>query len=320
MEGELEIVLAAQHRERAPDDGGNLALGDFAAGAIAGMAGVIAGQPLDTLRVRLQQRGCKARGAAGAWRAMAASEGGARALFRGMSYPLATAALQNAITFQAQRAGERALAGADSAPGAPRGTSLAATCAAGMLAGAAQTAVSAPVELLKIRQQLQTAPPGAPGYLGPLGVLRRLLREEGARGLARGFGVTLVRDTPSYGLYFISYALACGGLEALAARVRAAAPAAAPLPAAAAAAAAATAEPLLLVQAPAGAADGPAAVAEAGGASPAVQFLAGGFAGALAWLSVYPVDVGAARPCQCVHECRSKGRRGRGALLPTRAL
>ena len=46
----------------------------------------------------------------------------------------------------------------------------------------------------------------------------------------------------------------------------------------------------------------------------------GGFAGALAWLSVYPVDVGAARPCQCVHECRSKGRRGRGALLPTRAL
>lgn len=94
------------------------------------MAGVVAGQPLDTLRIRLQQRGCASRTVVGVWRGMAAAAEGSRALFRGMSYPLYTAALQNAVTFQAQRAGERALA----ASGAP--PSLGATCAAGMFAGA----------------------------------------------------------------------------------------------------------------------------------------------------------------------------------------
>jgi hypothetical protein len=217
------------------------------------MAGVIAGQPLDTLRIRLQQRGCAARSLGGAWRAMAAAEG-PRALFRGMSYPLYTTSLQNAVTFQAQKAGERGLAAAGAAPG------MLSTCAAGMVAGArarergglralhacaavlcmqpvrphlaagrgipsanhralklnpsitpprasnsmprkslalphpapptpapplpgaVQTFISSPVELLKIRLQLQLARPGAPDYVGPLGMLRRVLRDEGAAG------------------------------------------------------------------------------------------------------------------------------------------
>jgi hypothetical protein len=142
------------------------------------MAGVVAGQPLDTLRIRLQQRGCAQRSLAGAWRALAAAEG-PRALFRGMSYPLYTTALQNAVTFQAQRAAERGLHAAGAAPG------MASTCAAGMFAGAVQTFISSPVELLKIRLQLQRAHPGAPDYVGPLGMLRRVLRDEGAAGARR---------------------------------------------------------------------------------------------------------------------------------------
>jgi len=92
------------------------------------MAGVIAGAPLDTLRIRLQQRDCKARSVLGAWRAMAGAEG-ARGLFRGMSYPLCTTSLQNAVTFQAQRAGERGMGAAGVQPG------MLMTCAAGMVAG-----------------------------------------------------------------------------------------------------------------------------------------------------------------------------------------
>ncbi len=51
-----------------------------------------------------------------------------------------------------------------------------------MAAGVVQTAVVTPVELLKIRQQLQTACPGQAGYVGSLRLLRALLATEGIRG------------------------------------------------------------------------------------------------------------------------------------------
>jgi hypothetical protein len=56
------------------------------------MAGVVAGQPLDTLRIRLQQRDCRERSVLGVWRSMAGTEG-VRGLFRGMSYPFGTTAV-----------------------------------------------------------------------------------------------------------------------------------------------------------------------------------------------------------------------------------
>jgi hypothetical protein len=57
------------------------------------MLGVIAGQPLDTLRIRIQQKGCPDTRVLAVWRAMAQVEG-PRGLFKGMSYPLYTTALQ----------------------------------------------------------------------------------------------------------------------------------------------------------------------------------------------------------------------------------
>lgn len=57
------------------------------------MVGICAGQPLDTMRVRLQQKGCQQASAAEMLRA-SGSKAGVRDLFRGMSYPLYTIALQ----------------------------------------------------------------------------------------------------------------------------------------------------------------------------------------------------------------------------------
>lgn len=62
-------------------------------GAVSGMVGICAGQPLDTLRVRLQQRGCQQTSTAAILRASGA-KAGMKDLFRGMSYPLYTIALQ----------------------------------------------------------------------------------------------------------------------------------------------------------------------------------------------------------------------------------
>lgn len=48
--------------------------------------------------------------------------------------------------------------------------------------GAIQTFISCPVELLKIRLQLQRAKPGTAGYIGPLGMLRQVVAHEGVAG------------------------------------------------------------------------------------------------------------------------------------------
>jgi hypothetical protein len=61
---------------------------------------------------------------------------------------------------------------------------IAPPCALAPTKGAVQTFISSPVELLKIRLQLQRAKPGAPGYVGPLGMLRRVLKYEGVAGTA----------------------------------------------------------------------------------------------------------------------------------------
>lgn len=54
--------------------------------------------------------------------------------------------------------------------------------AAGMAAGLVQSLIITPVDLLKIRQQLQIALPGSPTYVGPLQLLRQVLRAEGLPG------------------------------------------------------------------------------------------------------------------------------------------
>lgn len=57
-----------------------------------------------------------------------------------------------------------------------------------------------PVQL-KIRQQLQHLSAGQKGYMGPLQLLRRL----GLSGMYHGTSITLVRDVPSFGAYFLAY-------------------------------------------------------------------------------------------------------------------
>lgn len=58
------------------------------------MVGICAGQPLDTLRVRLQQRGCPQQTSTASILRASGAKAGMRDLFRGMSYPLYTIALQ----------------------------------------------------------------------------------------------------------------------------------------------------------------------------------------------------------------------------------
>ena len=55
---------------------------------------------------------------------------------------------------------------------------------AGMFAGTVQSTVITPVDLLKIRMQMQTAPRGSPDYTGSLQMLKRVIQREGFSGVS----------------------------------------------------------------------------------------------------------------------------------------
>ncbi|KQK03367.1 mitochondrial arginine transporter BAC2 [Brachypodium distachyon] len=177
---------------------------EFVAGGVGGMAGVLAGHPLDTLRIRLQQppppaspgitaAAARPPSAAKLLRGILRAEGPS-ALYRGMGAPLASVAFQNAMVFQVYAILSRSLDTSDP----PSYTSVA---LAGVGTGALQTLILSPVELVKIRLQLDAhrRPPG------PLDMARDILRREGLRGVYRGLAVTALRDAPSHGVYFWTY-------------------------------------------------------------------------------------------------------------------
>ncbi|KAL1533207.1 Mitochondrial arginine transporter bac2 [Salvia divinorum] len=167
---------------------------EFVAGGFGGTAGIIAGYPLDTLRIR--QQSSTEGTAAQIFRRLVAAEG-PFSLYRGMAAPLASVTFQNAIAFQTYAILSRAVDGHCSSSNDPpsyRGVAL-----GGFGTGAIQSLVLSPVELVKIRLQLLRSP------TGPRDVARSILRAEGWRGLYRGLTITVLRDAPAHGVYFSTY-------------------------------------------------------------------------------------------------------------------
>ncbi|XP_041988016.1 mitochondrial basic amino acids transporter-like [Aricia agestis] len=196
---------------------------DFVAGCIGGCAGIVAGHPLDTLKVHIQS----GRGSALECTRALLRSGSLATAYRGVGAPLGGIAAVNAIVFGAYGHTKRAL---------PNQDSIGTQAVAGGAAGLMQSFACAPVELVKTRQQL--AKPADPIPRGAWGGARYVLRTGGLRALFRGLGVTMARDCPAFAIYFASYEAMTRG-DASALRV----------------------------------------------------FAAGGSAGALSWLVLYPIDV-----------------------------
>jgi solute carrier family 25 carnitine/acylcarnitine transporter 20/29 len=181
---------------------------EFVAGGVGGIAGVIAGHPLETVRIRLQQPrvlpSAAPTGCISLLRHIVNTEG-PLALYKGMTSPLSTIAFQNAVAFQTYAAFSRSLQGSSSVD---EPLSLDRVALAGVGAGTLQTLILTPVDLIKIRLQLLTIrvpsrqPVSAPG---PVDVMRDILRRDGVRGLYRGLGITMLRDAPSHAVYFGTY-------------------------------------------------------------------------------------------------------------------
>ncbi|KAA0145941.1 hypothetical protein FNF31_07901 [Cafeteria roenbergensis] len=176
---------------------------DVVAASVAGAAGIVAGQPFDTVKVRLQTQPSALPGQAlrysgplhCAWRIL--KEEGVRGFFKGMVSPIVANAPINALLFAVEGATMKRLARDGWDPEAASSHAV-----AGAVSGLSQTPLASSSELVKIRLQCQL---DSGGSHGPLETARGILRAEGLAGLFRGYTATLARDVPAFGIYFGSY-------------------------------------------------------------------------------------------------------------------
>lgn len=130
---------------------------------------------------------------------------GVRGLYKGMSSPLTGVPPIYAVVFGAYGAAKRWITPKDQKPGEM--LSVQRVFVAGCITGVATTGITVPVELIKARLQIQySRPAGTPAlYDGPLDCARKVIAQEGLRGLFRGTVATLWRDVPGSGAWFATY-------------------------------------------------------------------------------------------------------------------
>ncbi|KAM9064734.1 solute carrier family 25 member 48 [Sarcophilus harrisii] len=190
---------------------------DFLAGWIGGATSVIVGHPLDTVKTRLQA-GTGYGNTLNCVLTVYKKES-VTGFFKGMSFPLASIAVYSSVVFGVFSNTQKFLTQYRSGESS-HSPSLSDLILASMLSGVVSVGLGSPVDLIKIRLQMQTQPflkanlhlkprPkdlwNQPKYQGPIHCMTSIIRNEGLVGLYRGANAMLLRDVPGYCLYFIPY-------------------------------------------------------------------------------------------------------------------
>ena len=170
-------------------------------GGFGGAVGVLIGQPFDFVKVRLQAGktlgGPSYSGALDCVAKTVRNEG-VLGMYRGATPPVLNSFVLNAIMFAGYGHGMRCLEGSGL-------SEMSRVFLAGSYAGALQVFTLVPVDVVKCRMQIDRAAGGAGLYASPLDCVRQIFRSEGLRGLYRGSFITLLRDSPTTGAYFLLY-------------------------------------------------------------------------------------------------------------------
>ena len=153
---------------------------DFISGVVGGVSGLVAGQPFDVIKCRLQSSDMT-------FRQVYIGINKPFGFFSGMASPIYGVAAVNAILFTVY--------------GSLTGPSLWDVYWAGCCAGLAQSVLAIPIELTKIQSQIHGK--------SSIHHFKRIFKEQRLKGLYRGSLATILRDTPSYGIYFAVYEGLC---------------------------------------------------------------------------------------------------------------
>ncbi|KAJ1927942.1 carnitine transporter [Tieghemiomyces parasiticus] len=180
------------------------AVKSFLSGGFGGMCLVLAGHPLDLIKVRMQTS-TQSKGMVDVFRQTLAKDG-VRGLYRGMATPLIGVTPIYATYFWGYDIGKRlAFWATDTDPSAT--PTLGQSLFAGGFSALPATFLMTPTERIKCLLQIQGDTPGPHKYKGPLHAAKVIVQETGVRGLFKGTTATLLRDVPGSVAYFGAYEL-----------------------------------------------------------------------------------------------------------------
>ncbi|EGD81452.1 hypothetical protein PTSG_02171 [Salpingoeca rosetta] len=181
------------------------ALRSFIAGGVGGVALVIVGHPLDTIKVRLQNmthvpgKPPQYSGLFDCARQTVTKEG-FFGLYKGVAAPLAGVAPMFALCFLGYSYGKKLFCDED----AIENRKLGQLALAGATSALFTTPIMAPGERVKCLLQTQNAAE-KPKYNGTMDAFKQLYKEGGLRNVNRGLIATFARDAVGSAVYFSGY-------------------------------------------------------------------------------------------------------------------
>ena len=189
---------------------------DLVAGSIGGAAGIVAGQPLDVAKVRQQMASpaCpEAKLNVGGVIMHVVRQEGPFALWKGVVAPVASQGAFTALSFAGFNATLAALKGlqgnesnAEADPSRGKTNNLLHLFLAGSVGGALTTLVTTPCELVKLHLQIDLQRQSTTNSTGGVRrIIAQRIQSGGLGALYTGWAITLLRDTPTTGLYFLVY-------------------------------------------------------------------------------------------------------------------
>jgi len=181
---------------------------DFIAGSVGAATSVYVGQPLDTLKVKMQTfpelypnlKTCFSR--------TLQNEGIVRGLYAGTVPSLVANIAENSILFAAYGACQKIIANSLQISKV-EDLSVAANGFSGFLAAFWSSLALCPTELVKCKLQAlresYTSQGKDPPKIGPYQLTRNILRTEGLPGMFRGLTATFTREMSGYFFFFMAY-------------------------------------------------------------------------------------------------------------------
>lgn len=180
------------------------------AGFLGGVCQTYAGQPFDTVKVRMQTSENALQGGFLRTFANTLRNEGLRGLYRGTTPALVFGLVENTIAFGVNEQLKRYLLKQQKAKGGARNAELGlgplAFC--GATGGLVHCMFSCPTEVVKTKLQVVGSP-----FRGPIHCIQSTLQTHGIVGLYKGFVPFVLREVPFYLVFFASYELLCGGMQ-----------------------------------------------------------------------------------------------------------
>lgn len=181
---------------------------DFVAGSLGGIGLVYVGQPLDTVKVKMQTFPQLYKGMWNCFMTTLRREGIVRGLYAGTIPAVVANVAENSVLFAGYGACQKLMMKVTNSK-TPEELSIFSNASAGCLAAFFSSFTLCPTELIKCRLQADKELANTTGarhtVKSPFSVTKDILRRDGFPGLFRGLSPTLVREMPGYFFFFGGY-------------------------------------------------------------------------------------------------------------------